>query len=1005
MKSSWCRSVLLLVFSSIVLLPAVPASQASEREAQLVRLGYVHGDVRCNRGDGKYPDLKKPWEQAAVNLPIEQGFALATGSGWAEVEFESGGSVYLAENSVILFQQLTVTDGVPAADLELISGAATAAVEPLPKERFVIEMSVGQFQVAYPESSFVRIDTYLDGISFTPQGDAGSDFFPNGRSKLHVEKGRTLTYESGQPLRLEGAVQVKAPNNWDQWVQARTEAQSTDMQAALKASGLSSPIPGLTEMYASGTFLQCAPYGMCWEPPQETVGLAQTSPRAPAVQAGQSAGVQFSPPAVAYNSLPVQCPLPSQGGPWAWTGYNYASWICRDNHYLVIVKKEKHHRHMHWVKVGKRTGFVPTHPADQKGKPPINLKHGIFLVSADRAGERIEHASFESKEELKILSNPPTEFRDGSYPQLAKAERPQIQARLVGDAASTVKSTDVSGSDRRIMYDYGRSEFVRSAVVLAGHSTGVSPSRGQSVDTTPQSETKTVQAPAPTLKVATQLVQVSVVVQDKHGKPITGLKKSDFTVLDNKQRQEIQFFSGEENSAEGQARSQPPLPPNAFTNKVLSTSAGLNNVTVILLDALNTPLLDQSYARDQVIKFLQQIKPEDHIAIYTLGRHLRMMHDFTTDSASLVEIMQKYKGRPTTELEASKEWNDSPLQTFLLPREAEASADTAFGDRVRITAEAFQDIANHLAWAPGRKNLIWVSGAFPLVIGLAPGRLDAPISFTDEIGQVTKVLNNANLAVYPVDARGIVGEDLTGKGTGMRFEGPAGHGDWPSLLTMSAIAAMTGGKAYFNNDDIKGCIQEAMNDASVTYKLAYAPQGITWNGRYRRIKVEVGVPGAKVRAREGYFATPLPNANERVRSAILGGTAMSPLEATAIELTTRVMATDVSTRKIAVVTLMDLHQIFFKSEDGKRIAKIDAALAQVDDRNAIVGVESQSMSLELAPEVYQRLLAQGGTYSKEVTVDPKAVSLRIVIRDAATGNIGSVNIPLEKYFPKTNRGS
>jgi VWFA-related protein len=531
-----------------------------------------------------------------------------------------------------------------------------------------------------------------------------------------------------------------------------------------------------------------------------------------------------------------------------------------------------------------------------------------------------------------------------------------------------------------------------------------SPSRSRSVDTTPQSVTKTVQAPTPTLKVATQLVQVSVVVQDKHGKPITGLKKSDFTVLDNKQRQEIQFFSGEENSAEEKARSQPPLPPNTFTNKVLSTSAGLNNVTVILLDALNTPLLDQSYARDQVIKFLQQIKPGDHIAIYTLGRHLRMMHDFTTDSASLVEMMQKYRGRPTTELEASREWNDSPLQTFLLPRESIASADTAFGDRVRITAEAFQEIANHLAWAPGRKNLIWVSGAFPLVIGLEPGRgLDAPVSFADEIDQVTKVLNNANLAVYPVDARGIIGADLTG--AGMRFEGPAGHGDAPSLLTMSAIASMTGGKAYFNNNDIEGCIQEAMNDASVTYKLAYAPQGITWNGRYRKIKVEVGVPGAKVRAREGYFATPLPNPNERVRSAILGGTAMSPLEATAIELTTRVMATDVSTRKIAVVTLMDLRQIFFKSADGKRIAKIDAALAQVDDRNAIVGVESQAMSLELAPEVYQRLLAQGGTYSKEVTVDPKAVSLRIVIRDADTGNIGSVNIPLEKYFPKTNRGS
>jgi hypothetical protein len=65
-----------------------------------------------------------------------------------------------------------------------------------------------------------------------------------------------------------------------------------------------------------------------------------------------------------------------------------------------------------------------------------------------------------------------------------------------------------------------------------------------------------------------------------------------------------------------------------------------------------------------VITFLQQIQPADHIAIYTLGRHLRMMHDFSTDSASLVAMLQKYKGRPTTELETSKEWNDSLLQTI-----------------------------------------------------------------------------------------------------------------------------------------------------------------------------------------------------------------------------------------------------------------------------------------------------------------------------------------------------
>src|SRR5579862_4344535 len=82
-------------------------AETAPSEPQLVRLSYVQGDVRFNRGDGKRPDLKKPWETAQENLPIEQGFALATGTGRAEVELESGELIYLADNSVLLFKQLS----------------------------------------------------------------------------------------------------------------------------------------------------------------------------------------------------------------------------------------------------------------------------------------------------------------------------------------------------------------------------------------------------------------------------------------------------------------------------------------------------------------------------------------------------------------------------------------------------------------------------------------------------------------------------------------------------------------------------------------------------------------------------------------------------------------------------------------------------------------------------------------------------------------------------------
>jgi VWFA-related protein len=496
--------------------------------------------------------------------------------------------------------------------------------------------------------------------------------------------------------------------------------------------------------------------------------------------------------------------------------------------------------------------------------------------------------------------------------------------------------------------------------------------------------------PIQAVEVTTLLVPVSVVVQDKHGKPISGLKKSDFTVLDNKQPQEILFFSEEVNAHSTEANREAPLPPNSFTNKVASTGGRISNITVILLDGLNTPFLDQSYARDHVIKFLQQIEPGDRIALYTLGRDLRMLHDFTTDSASLVEVLRNYKGRLTSDLGTSHPWNDSPLQTFLLGTDSETTAGASLEERLRITARAFQDIANHVAWAPGRKNLIWVSGAFPVTGGL------------ESVGEV---LNNANLAVYPVDARGIVGTDLSGEGAGSTFlEGPAGHGDPQSQLTMNTLASITGGRAYYNNNDIKGCIREAINDASVTYELAYAPAGATRNGAYHRIKVEVNAPSAKVRAREGYFAAPLTKPNEH-KDAILGATARSPLEATGIELTTRIMSADASTRRIALLTLLDLHQIYFQVVNGKWSGKIDAVVAQVDDRDAIIGVDSQIFSFDMPHDVFQRMLAQGGTYFREVTVDPNAVELRVVIRDDDTGNLGSVNIPLDKYLPRKNRGS
>jgi hypothetical protein len=494
MKANLCRVFSLLAFSAMLLPPAMATTSTTTRiDAQLVRVSYVDGDVRFNRGDGKRPDLKKPWEHAEVNLPVEQGFALATGAGRAEVEFEDGSVIYVAENTVVLFDELSEVLGILITRLELISGTVTTDVRPAFAETFTIEMPTGEYDVSYPKGSFVRLDSYLDGMAVTPQGDIGYDFSQNGSQDVHITKGQTLTYEAGHPVRIDGAGQSEASNDWDQWVYARVEARSTAMQAALKASGLSTPIPGLTDMYKSGTFSPCAPYGTCWEPSPQSAAPPQANQQAAPQQ--QTAGQQpFKPQTVDFHTLVGTCaPLwttaasvvaqtPQQLDEltkeadmwelrqrWSWPICNFTSSIYRNNHYLFVVGKKRHHHPVHWVRVGNKTGFVPAHPADAKGQPPKNLKHGIFVVSTDKGNDHIERVDFNPKEKVETLSNPPKEFRAVSYPELAKAAPPEIRGRLIEGTASNARSTGAKEAGSTITYDYKKGNFVQSGAVIAGH--------------------------------------------------------------------------------------------------------------------------------------------------------------------------------------------------------------------------------------------------------------------------------------------------------------------------------------------------------------------------------------------------------------------------------------------------------------------------------------------------------------------------------------------------------
>jgi len=150
------------------------------------------------------------------------------------------------------------------------------------------------------------------------------------------------------------------------------------------------------------------------------------------------------------------------------------------------------------------------------------------------------------------------------------------------------------------------------------------------------------EVPAPTIRVTTHLVLIDAVVTDKQGNPIAGLHPEDFVVEENGKAQKIATFAGPVQTASAPAS----LPPGIYSNRSQYRSTG-GPVTVMLLDAINTPFSDQAYARRQMLSFVQdQYKPDQRMAVFTLTGSLNVLQDFTTDPQILYAALQRFRPRP-----------------------------------------------------------------------------------------------------------------------------------------------------------------------------------------------------------------------------------------------------------------------------------------------------------------------------------------------------------------------
>lgn len=335
--------------------------------------------------------------------------------------------------------------------------------------------------------------------------------------------------------------------------------------------------------------------------------------------------------------------------------------------------------------------------------------------------------------------------------------------------------------------------------------------------------------------------------------------------------------------------------------------------------------------------------------------------------------------------------------------------------RDHLTVAALTTIAQHLSTLKGRKNLVWVSGSFPFSLGQEKFDLNwtndtGGGGFAEEIALAAQALTDAGIAVYPVDARGLMGNGLTAAGDYSEAPPPefSGEGDehLPSrgapgnLETMKVLAERTGGKAFYGTNDISGAIRQAIDDSRLTYTLGFYPATAKWDGTFHSIKVRVNIPGVEVRSRTGYFALP-DSARTPPKSvqAIISQTAISQLDATRIGLRIHVQpASEAGERAVNVDLHLDPHDIHLQQDSGLWTGTLQTVFLELNSRGEIIQVLDESLQLTLPQNVYEQSLNNGLKNTKHIRIRPGATQLCVVLRDPSNGNIGSLSITLARYL-------
>jgi VWFA-related protein len=570
---------------------------------------------------------------------------------------------------------------------------------------------------------------------------------------------------------------------------------------------------------------------------------------------------------------------------------------------------------------------------------------------------------------------------------------------------------------------------------------------------TPQKPEQQI-APDDIIRITTSLVQTDVVIVDKDDHVIPDIKLDEVKVTDNGKRQELKFLEFVAPDTAPRIEGNLSIAGQTVESDAARnlTSGELRRVFAFVVDDLTIPVEDISNVRKLLSDFVDnQMRDGDLVAIIRVLGGSGLLQQFTSDK----RLLRKAIERITPQLSVYSAFNnltdtdrikaqlanmasaqgvDFPVDSITA---ANANIDgsnegTVRGFRVLSSLSTAADLTNYMKVLPGRKSLVLISGGLPLTetsqgqITIGEGRGAAPVPVTETrsyIAGVTYVLrqlidraSRSGVVINTLDIRGMQASrgvsKFTDPGNEARsglLEGmeSSGFGRSPNMAqfdnlamdTLTAhqglevLAQATGGVSVMNTNDFKEGLDKILARSSY-YLLAYTPTE-AFDSKFHKVEIKTTRPGAHVYARQGYVATAdsRPGAAQTREDAIVRA-AMSPLAKREVDVAARLQYRFLpdSRAQTDINILVNASQLTFKPNASQNYeADFDVVGFVLNSLGKTQGGFSQTVHTALSEKDYQRAQKTGISYTAQAELPPGTYQLRAVVRDSASGKMGSVS--------------